>query len=255
MSLVCSSRHSLYVWYSKRPRFTRRFSSSRFRIILPWMKKTLLPSLSRGTLTRTSWLTYLTVLARGNSWQKKKVRDLILEVTHHEISEKPQFMAYDAAWQRRTDYSRKSVAFEPDSWVHWGEDTGRSSKQPWGRRLREELKQLAWLLAWFCIGCAQSLCRVFKPACQQRKAALYCMEVWRGLSTKLSFWLNKNSSANLPTSSDVFAFCSSMNGWTSLRHRFDWFYSNCMWRVSRNFAVLTIPNNTACQCMFLSWAL
>ena len=25
MSLVCSSRHSLYVWYSKRPRFTRRF--------------------------------------------------------------------------------------------------------------------------------------------------------------------------------------------------------------------------------------
>ena len=72
MSLVCSSRHSLYVWYSKRPRFTRRFSSSRFRIILPWMKKTLLPSLSRGTLTRTSWLTYLTVLARGNSWQKKK---------------------------------------------------------------------------------------------------------------------------------------------------------------------------------------
>ena len=49
---------------------------------------------------------------------KKKVRDLILEVTHHEISEKPQFMAYDAAWQRRTDYSRKSVAFEPDSWAH-----------------------------------------------------------------------------------------------------------------------------------------
>lgn len=29
--------------------------------------------------------------------KKKKVRDLILEVTHHEISEKPQFMAYDAA--------------------------------------------------------------------------------------------------------------------------------------------------------------
>ena len=49
---------------------------------------------------------------------KKKVRDLILEVTHHEISEKPQFMAYDAARQRRTDYSRKSVAFEPDSWAH-----------------------------------------------------------------------------------------------------------------------------------------
>lgn len=122
------------------------------------------------------------------------------------------------------------------------------------RRAQTICMVISMILYWMCsIILPTSL--VFKPACQQRKAALYCMEVWRGLSTKLSFWLNKNSSPNLPTSSNVFAFCSSMNGRTSLQHHYDWFYLNCICRLSRNFAVLTIPNNTACQCMFLSWAL
>lgn len=243
MSLVCSSRHSLYVWYSKRPQFTRRFSSSRFRIILPWMKKTLLLSLSRGTLTRTSWLTYLTVLARGDSsWNKWEapVHDLWCCMT------KKNWLQSKVCgiWTRQLSPLRG----------RYGQILKTTLREAAERRAQTICMVISMILYWMCsITLPTSL--VFKPACQQRKAALYCMEVWRGLSTKFSFWLNKNSSANLPTSSNVFAFCSSMNGWTSLRHRFDWFYSNCMWRVSRNFAVLTIPNNTACQCMFLSWAL
>ena len=122
------------------------------------------------------------------------------------------------------------------------------------RRAQTICMVISRVLYWMCSSILPTSL-VFKPACQQRKAALYCMEVWRDLSTKLSFWLNKNSSANLPASSNVFAFCSSMNGRTLLRYRYDWFYLNCMWRVLRNFSLLTIPNNTVCQCMFLSRAL